>query len=517
MNLGLAQVVDVCEFNDPGVYTVKVNHYKAASVPWLPDVLTSSDTAVITLTDPNTPPGDFDFVRSPAGLAPRVACYGTTPRVDFGWTSSSGANDYKIFRNGPLLADVGMAQTAYDVAVTGGTTYTYRIGAYNDYLGGSSKLSTTDAVITVPYCTGTVNVNATLNSSPWSGDLGETYGLTNFVGGGNFSSSIVPSTNNNKPIGGWVLSNGGGPGYPNGWVLDSITPSDSQTLPQSTASQQAITFTMNFSGPATPPPDFNLSQEMVWTIPSGTPDYALNHDYNSDGKMDQADIVRLAQALGNGCPIGKGCNVDPTGTPGFNGADVTFYKNSLRTVHITPGSADQNATMDLSSGSGATISLTAPGAPSGSYYSPNPVVLAPSDATTATFTVPIPLSLPMGTYTITPTGTAGGVTNTSPNLTLVVNGGPQYSLTVTKTGNGTVTSSPAGINCGSGSNCTANFPQNSTVTLTATPESSYWKFGTWGGFPVVCSGTNSVCNINMTGNKNTTATFYARPFNYIEF
>jgi len=42
------------------------------------------------------------------------------------------------------------------------------------------------------------------------------------------------------------------------------------------------------------------------------------------------------------------------------------------------------------------------------------------------------------------------------------------TLTVVKTGNGTVTSSPAGINCGT--TCSASFARNTTVTLTATPD-----------------------------------------------
>jgi len=44
-----------------------------------------------------------------------------------------------------------------------------------------------------------------------------------------------------------------------------------------------------------------------------------------------------------------------------------------------------------------------------------------------------------------------------------------YTLTVNKSGNGsgTVTSNPAGINCGTA--CSANFTSGASVTLTATP------------------------------------------------
>ncbi len=42
-----------------------------------------------------------------------------------------------------------------------------------------------------------------------------------------------------------------------------------------------------------------------------------------------------------------------------------------------------------------------------------------------------------------------------------------YTLTVTKMGDGTITSQPAGINCGE--TCTANYPSGTTITLMATP------------------------------------------------
>ncbi|MFH0954847.1 MAG: Ig-like domain-containing protein [Candidatus Micrarchaeota archaeon] len=59
---------------------------------------------------------------------------------------------------------------------------------------------------------------------------------------------------------------------------------------------------------------------------------------------------------------------------------------------------------------------------------------------------------------------------TSTPVTVTVNNIITYSLSVSKsgTGAGTITSSPSGINCGT--TCTTNFPINTTVTLTATPE-----------------------------------------------
>ena len=83
-----------------------------------------------------------------------------------------------------------------------------------------------------------------------------------------------------------------------------------------------------------------------------------------------------------------------------------------------------------------------------------------------------------------------------------------YTLSVSRsgTGQGTLTSSPAGINCGPSSNtCSATFASGTVVTLTATPSEGS-AFGSWGG---ACSGTSSSCTVTMSSNRSVTATFAA--------
>ena len=75
-----------------------------------------------------------------------------------------------------------------------------------------------------------------------------------------------------------------------------------------------------------------------------------------------------------------------------------------------------------------------------------------------------------------------------------------YPIAVATTGNGRVTSSPAGIDCGA--TCAAGFPTGSTVTLTATPASG-WSFAGWGG---ACAGVGP-CTFTIDGPKNVQATF----------
>ena len=74
------------------------------------------------------------------------------------------------------------------------------------------------------------------------------------------------------------------------------------------------------------------------------------------------------------------------------------------------------------------------------------------------------------------------------------------TLTVSQSGNGTVTSNPAGINCGS--SCSGSYQQGSMVTLTATPSAGF-TFQGWGG---ACSGTAN-CVLTMDADKSVTASF----------
>lgn len=78
-----------------------------------------------------------------------------------------------------------------------------------------------------------------------------------------------------------------------------------------------------------------------------------------------------------------------------------------------------------------------------------------------------------------------------------------YTLTVSKTGSGsgTVTSSPAGINCGT--TCSASYNSGTVVTLTASPTSPAWFEG-WNG---ACTGSSTTCNVTMGAAKTVYAVF----------
>jgi uncharacterized repeat protein (TIGR01451 family) len=83
-----------------------------------------------------------------------------------------------------------------------------------------------------------------------------------------------------------------------------------------------------------------------------------------------------------------------------------------------------------------------------------------------------------------------------------------HALSVTKTGSGTVTSSPAGINCGA--DCNETYNHGVQVTLTATANAGS-EFTGWGG-ACADAGTNSTCTLTMDGDKSVSATFVTPTF-----
>jgi parallel beta helix pectate lyase-like protein/List-Bact-rpt repeat protein len=79
------------------------------------------------------------------------------------------------------------------------------------------------------------------------------------------------------------------------------------------------------------------------------------------------------------------------------------------------------------------------------------------------------------------------------------------SLTVTRTGSGSVASSPAGISCGS--TCSATFASGTSVSISATPATG-WVFTGWSGGG--CSGTGT-CVVMLTSATMVNAAFAPAP------
>ena len=120
---------------------------------------------------------------------------------------------------------------------------------------------------------------------------------------------------------------------------------------------------------------------------------------------------------------------------------------------------------------------------------------------------------PGGSCTINVSFTALGGSGDSGSLTITTDAGnsPQtvslagtstFPLSISKSGGGTITSSPAGINCGA--TCGADVAASTLVTLTPTAASGY-VFSGWGGD---CVGSGS-CQVLMNRARSVSASFTA--------
>jgi Divergent InlB B-repeat domain/HYR domain/Right handed beta helix region len=157
-----------------------------------------------------------------------------------------------------------------------------------------------------------------------------------------------------------------------------------------------------------------------------------------------------------------------------------------------------NITTPATSGSGALVSYTATATASEELL--HSFSCTPASGST----------FPIGTTEVKCTAVAGDENTVTAAFKVQVTT-PKHTLTVTVTGEGTVTSTPAGIQCGQGHTaCSAEF-EEVPVTLTPAPASGY-TLAAWGG---ACTGTGS-CSINpLSANGSVTASFSSVPVNTV--
>jgi len=196
-------------------------------------------------------------------------------------------------------------------------------------------------------------------------------------------------------------------------------------------------------------------------------------------------------------------------------ADGTNYCYRVRSYNATAYSAYSNTACGTTAqaitlsvaptgtGSGVVISTQAGilcgTTCSATYGSGTGVTLTATPATGSTFagwsgggctgtgTCTVTVTAPT---TVTATFTAAAVAPTPVGLTVTTAG----------TGGGTITSSPAGITCGT--TCSASYSPGTALTLTAAADSG----STFTGWSGACTGTGS-CGVTLTSSTNVTATF----------
>jgi hypothetical protein len=205
--------------------------------------------------------------------------------------------------------------------------------------------------------------------------------------------------------------------------------------------------------------------------------------------------------------IGALSTSDSTFQPAYNALTGWDFATGIGTVNvanlvsnwISPGGGTPGLTVSVT-GSGTVTSntggISCPSTCSAGFSSGTQVTLTATPASGSTFSSWSGACSGSGSCVVT-MNTAKSVTATFTH---------PYTLSVSVTGSGSVTSSPPGISCGS--TCSASFAAGTQVTLTATPVSGNSLTG-WGG---ACGGTGS-CVITMSAAQNVSATFTAQTSN----
>ena len=205
---------------------------------------------------------------------------------------------------------------------------------------------------------------------------------------------------------------------------------------------------------------------------------------------------------GAGTPAGGFAFTTPTAKPNATGlqpvtytpTDTVNYNSASGTINVTVNKANPSVTTWPTASAityGQTLaSSTLSGGvatPAGGF-----AFTTPSTKPNATGLQPVTYT-PTDTVNYNPTnGTVSVTVNKASQTLTVINANVKF---------GTVTSNPGGIVCGT--TCSANFPGDSTVILTAIPVNGY-EFSIWGG---ACSGYGYSCTVTMSKAQTVTAKF----------
>ena len=207
----------------------------------------------------------------------------------------------------------------------------------------------------------------------------------------------------------------------------------------------------------------------------------------------------------------------PTGSifTGWTGACAAFGTNATCTIADMPNSAQVvGASFGIDT---RTVTVTKTGLGNGSVSSAPAGINACSSTCNAPFTVgsSVTLTATLGANSVFNgwSGVACNGGNSATTCTFTVSAATTVTaafsiqtaqLTVLKAGagSGTVTSTPAGINCGA--TCSTTFNVGTSITLTAAPQSPGSTFAGWTG--VSCAGGNSGASCTFAFNAAATAT-----------
>lgn len=130
-----------------------------------------------------------------------------------------------------------------------------------------------------------------------------------------------------------------------------------------------------------------------------------------------------------------------------------------------------------------------------------------ANPTNITINITVAGGAPLGARTVTVTNPDGQSVTSASGILTIAPSGPTFNLNVSKTGfgGGTITSSPAGIDCGA--TCSASFSSNALVQLSATADAN----STFTGWSGAATGSTSPVSVTMDGDKIVTADFNQVP------
>jgi len=428
-------------------------------------------------------------------------------------TATLGVNLFSYFKGGQLYVDYGTTNSfglstppapvpntslnfpSVSTSLTGlspNTTYFWRYRFVTD-AGTFNSPTQTFTTSAAPTSALTVSRNGTGSGTVTSNPTGINCGATCSASFAQGTTVTLTAT----PVSGSVFA---------GWNGGGCSGTGTCTVTMNAA--QSVTATFNTAPPST----FNLTVNKagsgtgtVTSSPAG-----INCGNTCSAVFSAGTSVNLGAAAASGSTFagwsGGGCS-------GTGSCMVTM--SAAQTVTATFNTAQSFGTLNLQvsglpSGNSATLTITGPDG-----FNQQRTILTGtgqslSGVVTGVYTITAPSVVVSGT-SYNPNPASQNVTVTSGSATASVNytqaPATTFTLSVSKsgTGSGSVTSSPAGINCGA--TCSAAFNSGASVILSAVADAGS-TFAGWGG---ACSGSTGACSVAMDAARSVTATFNTAP------